>query len=194
MTTTAAAVIWLRPEYKGREDELIHLSAAATLVGVTRSTVSNWAKRHADFPKIALLMGIGAGRAKHVPRNEFLDFACTQLNKELGAARKTGPHRPSAVIRSEQIAHHERQIARLRDRADRHGPWSAVRMSVRLSPWDTLRPVRSGSRKAIPLSAVKEAVAAMKAEGKKVSGRSLARQLGCSERSGYRYLGQVQLT
>jgi hypothetical protein len=115
MTTPAAAVIWLRPEYKGREDELIHLSAAATLVGVTRSTVSNWAKRHADFPKIALLMGIGAGRAKHVPRNEFLDFACTQLNKELGAARKTGPHRPSAVIRSEQIAHHERQIARLTD-------------------------------------------------------------------------------
>ncbi|MFF4051903.1 hypothetical protein ACFYZ5_35200 [Streptomyces chartreusis] len=113
MTTTATAIVWLRPEYKGREDELIHLSAAATLVGVTRSSVSNWAKRHNDFPKIALMMGIGAGRAKYVPRNEFLDFARTQLNKEAGIARRTGPHRPTAVIRSEEIAHHERQITRL---------------------------------------------------------------------------------
>lgn len=60
-------------------------------------------------------MGIGAGRTKHMPRNEFLDFACAQLNKEFGAARKTGPHRPSVVIRSEEITHHERQIARLTD-------------------------------------------------------------------------------
>ncbi|MGW3031150.1 hypothetical protein ACWDCB_07930 [Streptomyces sp. NPDC001178] len=115
MTTPAESVVWLRPEFQGREDELVHLSAAAALVGVTRSSVSNWAKRHANFPKIALLMGIGAGRAKYVPRNEFLDFACAQLNKELGTARKTGPHRPSVVIRSEEITHHERQIARLTD-------------------------------------------------------------------------------
>ena len=113
MTTPAESVVWLRPEFQDREDELVHLAGAATLVGVTRSTVSNWAKRHANFPKIALLMGIGAGRAKYVPRNEFLDFAHAQLNKERGTARKTGPHRPSAVIRSEQISHHERQITRL---------------------------------------------------------------------------------
>ncbi|MBC9724921.1 hypothetical protein [Streptomyces sp. TRM68367] len=113
MTTPATSVVWLRPEFQGRENELVHLAGAAALVGVTRSTVSNWAKRHANFPKIALLMGIGAGRAKYVPRNEFLDFARVQLNKELGAARKTGSHRPAAVIRSEQIAHHERQITRL---------------------------------------------------------------------------------
>jgi transcriptional regulator with XRE-family HTH domain len=115
MTTPAESVVWLRAEFQGREDELVHLSAAAALVGVTRSTVSNWAKRHANFPKIALLMGIGAGRAKYVPRNEFLDFAYAQLNKERGTARKTGPHRPTAVIRSEEIAHHERQIIRLAD-------------------------------------------------------------------------------
>ncbi|MGW3121324.1 hypothetical protein ACWDBW_29935 [Streptomyces sp. NPDC001107] len=115
MTRPAASVVWLRLEFQGREDELVHLSAAATLVGVTRSTVSNWAKRHANFPKIALLIGIGAGRTKYVPRTEFLDFARAQLNKEAGTARKTGPHRPSTVIRSERIAHHERQIARLTD-------------------------------------------------------------------------------
>ncbi|MFK0279796.1 hypothetical protein ACIQVL_04880 [Streptomyces sp. NPDC090499] len=115
MTTPAEPVVWLRPEFQGREDELVHLSAAADLVGVTRSTVSNWAQRHANFPKTALLMGIGAGRAKYIPRNEFLAFAQVQLNKKPGTARKTGPHRPTAVIRSEEIAHHERQIARLTD-------------------------------------------------------------------------------
>ncbi|WP_411120592.1 hypothetical protein [Streptomyces sp. x-19] len=53
---------------------------------------------------------------------------------------------------------------------------------------------RQGSaRKAIPLTVVKEAVAAMQAEGEKVTGPTLAGRLGCSERSGYRYLGEVQV-
>ncbi|MFE0251254.1 hypothetical protein [Streptomyces sp. NPDC059010] len=115
MTTPAASVVWLRPEFQGREDELVHLSAAAALVGVTRSTISNWLKRHPKFPKIALQIGIGARQAKYIPRREFLDFAHGQLNKGTGTARKTGPHRPTAVIRAEEIAHHERQITRLTD-------------------------------------------------------------------------------
>ncbi|MFI1799843.1 hypothetical protein ACH427_21160 [Streptomyces sp. NPDC020379] len=49
------------------------------------------------------------------------------------------------------------------------------------------------SRKAVPLTVVKETVAAMKAEGAKVSGPTLAERLGCSVRSGYRYLGEVQV-
>ncbi|MFI9228994.1 hypothetical protein [Streptomyces rimosus] len=54
-------------------------------------------------------------------------------------------------------------------------------------------PRRQGrARKAIPLTVVKEAVAAMEAEGAKVSGPALAERLGCSVRSGYRYLGDVQ--
>ncbi|WP_236246481.1 hypothetical protein [Streptomyces sp. CC210A] len=48
------------------------------------------------------------------------------------------------------------------------------------------------AKKAVPLAVVKEAVAAMKAEGAKVSGPALADRLGCSVRSGYRYLGEVQ--
>ncbi len=78
------SVAWLRPEYKGREDELINLAAGAALVGVSRSAVSNWAKRHSNFPKIALLTGIGDRRTKYVPRSEFLDFARVQLNKKRG--------------------------------------------------------------------------------------------------------------
>ncbi|MEU2854155.1 hypothetical protein [Streptomyces syringium] len=51
---------------------------------------------------------------------------------------------------------------------------------------------QSGTRKAVPLKAVEQAVAAMKAEGAKISGPALAQRLGCSVRSGYRYLGEVQ--
>jgi hypothetical protein len=54
-------------------------------------------------------------------------------------------------------------------------------------------PRRQGTaRKAVPLTVVKKAVAAMQAEDEKVSGPRLAERLGCSARSGYRYLGEVQ--
>ncbi|MEJ8657070.1 hypothetical protein [Streptomyces sp. MS1.AVA.4] len=107
------AITWLRPEYKGREDELINLAAGATLVGVTRSTVSNWAKRHSNFPKIALLAGLGDRRTKYVPRSEFLDFAQAQLSKKRTPACRSAPRRPTALLRADEIAHSERQIARL---------------------------------------------------------------------------------
>ncbi|MFE2289803.1 hypothetical protein [Streptomyces sp. NPDC059452] len=106
------SVTWLRDEYKGREDELINFAGGAALVGVSRSTVSNWAKRHSDFPKIALLTGIGERRAKYVPLAEFLDFARAQLSKEPGS-KTPGPHRPAALIRAEKVDHAQRQIARL---------------------------------------------------------------------------------
>ncbi|MBT2390720.1 hypothetical protein J7E87_15115 [Streptomyces sp. ISL-1] len=107
------SITWLRPEFKGREDELVNLAAGADLVGVTRSTVSNWAKRHANFPKIALLTGIGDRRMKYVPRDEFIAFARTQLNKKRTLARKPAPRRPTTLLRADEIAHSERQIARL---------------------------------------------------------------------------------
>ncbi|GAB2329244.1 hypothetical protein STREPTOSP366_44130 [Streptomyces variabilis] len=55
------------------------------------------------------------------------------------------------------------------------------------------KPLRQGrAKKAVPLAVVKETVAAMKAEGAKVSGPTLAERLGCSVRSAYRYLGEVR--
>ncbi|MGZ2360743.1 hypothetical protein LRE75_29360 [Streptomyces sp. 372A] len=48
------------------------------------------------------------------------------------------------------------------------------------------------ARKAVPLTVVKSTVAAMRAEGATVTGPTLAERLGCSVRSGYRYLGEVQ--
>ncbi|MGF0173141.1 hypothetical protein ACQF36_22360 [Streptomyces sp. Marseille-Q5077] len=112
------SITWLRPEYQGREDELITLSAAADLAGVSRSAVSNWAKRHDDFPKIALLTGIGKRRNKYIPRDEFLIWASAQLGKKQGGARP-GPWRPTTVRRADEVAYHERQITRLTDLARR---------------------------------------------------------------------------
>ncbi|GAA1920056.1 hypothetical protein [Streptantibioticus ferralitis] len=108
------SVTWLRPEYKGREEELVSLAAGASLVGISRSAVSNWAKRHANFPKIALLTGLGDRRMKYVPRSEFLAFARTQLNKKPGGpSGPAAPRRSAATIRAAEIAHAQRQIARL---------------------------------------------------------------------------------
>jgi hypothetical protein len=107
-------VTWLRPEYQGREDELIHLAAGAELVGVTRSAVSNWAARHANFPRIVMLTGLHGPRIKYVVRDEFLAFAQQQLNKPRGRRQHAGrPSRPRAVIRAGEAAHWEKQIERL---------------------------------------------------------------------------------
>ncbi|MGW1836955.1 hypothetical protein [Streptomyces sp. NPDC002067] len=55
------------------------------------------------------------------------------------------------------------------------------------------RPRRKGrAKQAVPLAVVKDTVAAMVSEGAKVNGKTLAERLGCSERSGYRYLGAVK--
>jgi hypothetical protein len=107
------SITWLRPEFKGREDELISLGAGGKLVGVSRSAVSNWAKRHANFPEIALMTGVGDRRMKYVPRSEFLDFARAQLNKQRGPNRPPAQRRPAATLRAEEITHAQRQIDRL---------------------------------------------------------------------------------
>ncbi|MBL1115419.1 hypothetical protein JK364_23905 [Streptomyces sp. 110] len=105
---------WLRPEYQSREDELIHLSAAADMVGVTRSAVSNWAARHGNFPKIVLLTGAPRRRTKWVVRAEFVAFARQQLNKKPGSpAGNSKPRRSRTVIETERAAHWEAQIKRL---------------------------------------------------------------------------------
>ncbi|MFJ4010274.1 hypothetical protein [Streptomyces sp. NPDC090026] len=142
------AVTWLRPEFHGREDELINLAAGAALVGVTRSAVSNWAARHRNFPKLALLTGLGERRVKWIPREEFLDFARLQLARDRSGwrrARKDGkqrqPRRPSTQIQAERAAHYERQVLRLKDLEKRQ----ADRLK---STQDALRDARAKLREA----------------------------------------------
>ncbi|SEM79140.1 hypothetical protein [Streptacidiphilus jiangxiensis] len=108
------AVEWLRPEYQGREGELVHLAEGARLVGVTRAAVSNWAARHSSFPALVLLTGSTERRTKYVVRTEFLAFAQARLNSKSGGDKRTAsPHRPRVVIRVEQVEHQQAQVDRL---------------------------------------------------------------------------------
>lgn len=49
-------ITWHRPEYQGKEDQLISLSGIAAIAGVTRAAVSNWRRRH-DFPAPVMTAG-----------------------------------------------------------------------------------------------------------------------------------------
>ncbi|MER7814531.1 hypothetical protein [Streptomyces sp. NPDC096153] len=104
---------WLRPEFQGREDELIHLAAAADLAGVTRSAVSNWQRRHETFPGLALLTGSPDRPTKWVPRAEFEEFARAQREKPRGRTGPRGKIRTRAVIVQERVDRCARQVARL---------------------------------------------------------------------------------
>ncbi|UQA93661.1 hypothetical protein [Streptomyces halobius] len=114
------AVTWLRPEYIGREDELITLADGARLVGVSRSAVSNWAKRHANFPRLALLTGPLSKRVKYVVREELLTFARIQLNKTRKDPGSHKPRRPAVELRAGEVQHFTQQVNRLTELVDRH--------------------------------------------------------------------------
>ncbi|MGW0731682.1 hypothetical protein [Streptomyces sp. NPDC002851] len=113
-------IIWLRPEFKGREDELITLSAAASLAGISRSAVSNWAKRHKNFPLLALLTGPPTKQVKWVVREEFLEFARIQLGKPRGGRRTPKAQRPTITLLANEVAHYTQQVKRLTALIARH--------------------------------------------------------------------------
>ncbi|MFK0172624.1 hypothetical protein ACIQU5_27890 [Streptomyces sp. NPDC090306] len=110
-------IVWLRPEFKGHEDDLINLSGGARLIGVTHTTVYNWRARSADFPKVVMLTGPEGRRAKWIPRAEFLAFARTQLDKPRGnaAANRRAGRRPRTQIRAERVDYWTRQVRRTTD-------------------------------------------------------------------------------
>ncbi|NEA67529.1 AlpA family phage regulatory protein [Streptomyces sp. SID12488] len=58
-------ITWHRPEFQGKDDQLVSLAGVAVFAGVTRAAVSNWRKRH-DFPKPVMT----AGRTVWVVRTE----------------------------------------------------------------------------------------------------------------------------
>ncbi|MEU5978516.1 hypothetical protein [Streptomyces sp. NPDC047315] len=117
----SAGVVWLRPEYRDRADELVTLSEGADLVGVTRSAVSNWAARHQNFPPLVLLAGAPGKRTKYVVRAELIEFARIQLNRPVGprGGGDNRPHRPSTQIAADSAAHYEALVTKLAEREQR---------------------------------------------------------------------------
>ncbi|MCX5199699.1 hypothetical protein OOK31_38480 [Streptomyces sp. NBC_00249] len=116
----AIGVVWLRPEYQGREDELVTLADGADEVGVGRAAVSNWVKRHSNFPKIVLLTGSPRKRTKYVVRQELISFARIQRNKPAGPrGGDNRPHRPRTQIAAEKKQHFEEVLRTLTQREER---------------------------------------------------------------------------
>lgn len=114
------AVTWLRPEFQGREDELITLADGARLVGVSRTTVSNWAARHANFPRLVLLTGPLNKRTKYLVREELVGFARHQRNKPRSTTTARQPRRAAVELRAGEVEHYTLQVARLTELVDRH--------------------------------------------------------------------------
>jgi ElaB/YqjD/DUF883 family membrane-anchored ribosome-binding protein len=109
---------WLRPEFQGREDELIHLAGAAKQAGVTRAAVTNWGRRHADFPKIVVETGSAERPTKFIVRSEFDEFLVA-LKARKGTRRTGTPRakqRPRATIAAADIARLTQRITELRNR------------------------------------------------------------------------------
>jgi hypothetical protein len=116
----AGGVVWLRPEYQGRQGELVTLADGARLVGVSKSAVSNWQARHSNFPALVLLTGSLHKRTKWVVAAELIAFARDQQKRRRGP--RTGhrsPQRPSAQIAAEKVAHFEQVLQTLTQREQR---------------------------------------------------------------------------
>ncbi|MET8677042.1 hypothetical protein ABZW18_05435 [Streptomyces sp. NPDC004647] len=127
MTTASSSVTWLRPEYEGREDELINLAEGAHLAGVSRSAVSNWASGHSNFPCLVLLTGIDKKRNKFVVREEFIDFARAERAKPRKPPADYKPRRRSIEIRADEVEHYTQQVVRLTELVPRHSVPSPLR-------------------------------------------------------------------
>uniref|UniRef100_UPI003F4994F5 hypothetical protein n=1 Tax=Streptomyces sp. CA-136453 TaxID=3240050 RepID=UPI003F4994F5 len=113
-------VIWLRPEYQGRQGELVTLAAGARLVGVSAAAVSNWQNRYPkEFPPLALLTGPPHKRTKWAVAVELVAFARDQRTRERDRSGPRNPQRPGAEIAAEQAAHYEEVLRTLTEREQR---------------------------------------------------------------------------
>ncbi|MFD6324214.1 helix-turn-helix transcriptional regulator [Streptomyces sp. NPDC058442] len=100
-------IVWHRPEYRGRDDQLISLAQVANLAGVTRAAVSNWRRRH-DFPAPAM----AAGRTVWVVRAEAEHWLATQRRQPSSSPAKPSSSRAARTLAVLE-AREEKQAAAL---------------------------------------------------------------------------------
>ncbi|KZM72240.1 helix-turn-helix domain-containing protein [Nocardia terpenica] len=83
--------VWLRPEFEGRESELMLLADVAKELGVSPQAVTNWRRRHPrQFPPTVAMVG----RLVYVARAEVIDFAAS---RGLPQPDVVPPQNPSTV-------------------------------------------------------------------------------------------------
>jgi hypothetical protein len=109
-------VTWNRPEFEGREGELINQNAIADLAGVTRAAVSNWIGRDLAFPAVVAIQG------SHIraPRLYVLAEVKTWLSDRSSRPRSKPscrtPARPRHEILIERAERTKRRITGERQR------------------------------------------------------------------------------
>lgn len=115
MPDSSPTAKWHRPEFQGREGELIHLAAAGKLAGVTRAAVTNWARRHADFPELVVETGSAERPTKFIVRAEFDAFlvALKERQRKRGTGSPRGKQRPRATIAADEIVRLTKRITEL---------------------------------------------------------------------------------
>lgn len=101
-------VTWHRPEYEGRESELINQNAIADLASVTRSAVSNWITRGQSFPAVVAVQG----SHPRAPRLYVLAEVETWLAHRSSQPRSKPSHRTPARPRREILAGRAERAAR----------------------------------------------------------------------------------
>ncbi len=106
---STAFVTWHRPEYQARQHELIDQNGCAAHAKVSRSAVSNWSRRHTDFPKLVATFGRGRSAQRLLVKAEFDAWLA-----EHRSARRT--RRSRIEVLAEQVLACERLTARHRDR------------------------------------------------------------------------------
>ncbi|MEV5774219.1 hypothetical protein AB0L49_23665 [Streptomyces antimycoticus] len=151
--TCADGVVWLRPEYQGRQGELVTLADGARLVGVTKSAISNWQKRHANFPALVLLTGSLHKRTKWVVATELVSFARARQQRRNGPRTgRRSPQRPGAQIAAEQAAHYEEVLRTLTEREQRQAKALARTRAAKRAAGQKL--TRARARLAVEIEAV----------------------------------------
>lgn len=110
-------VVWLRPEYRDRLDELVTFSDAAKEIGVTRATITNWMNRYDDFPKVVLLTGSELKQTKYLVREEIHEYA--QRDKTKPKVRSSPTNRSRQEITEEKIRHTKKVLADIREQEER---------------------------------------------------------------------------
>ncbi|MFK0015693.1 helix-turn-helix transcriptional regulator [Streptomyces sp. NPDC091027] len=93
---------WLRPEFQGKESDLVSLREVAQEVGISPNTVYSWQRRHANFPKIVKLVR-GQATTKYISRREFAAYKEARRDAPAQPRRSNAPRRPAEVIAQEKL-------------------------------------------------------------------------------------------
>lgn len=184
------------------------VSLCTVLSRASDATCGPWRAQHDQDP------GQSRTRARHsptitpIPAGQMGCGACTTSTprtfiaviprKQLGSSRapSRAPGREINLPRAVAKRHPSTQDLRSWRRSRRRQPASQAgafrRPAVAEAAATEPKPHRQKTRrKAVPLPVVQNTIALMRASGEKVTGPTLAERLGCSERSGYRYLGAI---